>query len=398
MKRFILFWLLIFASPLYAQFTVYFVNGNKITAQTIESYQEGKFKMQVKRGESVITNTRHRDGIALIVKGAAYLVVSSLNNLSDADATQQVNNFLNAPVIAPKADLIIKSLPTEVILANISTENDDIINYVNESKESASINKNEIVAVIRKNGSHEILKEFVEAASLLGSVKNTVDQSVNQVIVPTSPTPSPVPTPPPTPMPVTEPVLVPEPSPKPQPIVKPEPGIQPKPTPSLTEGELEGYREKAKQKVDAFYGYLNVIVDKQRAKAEKDIAVETAARLFMPNSMIEVDSDKNPGQIKKYTVREYLKRLQLLPYSTAKIEWSEVQYIKDLSQEKDGNYYGIISGQQTFMGYGKENEVMYSDVRKKNVKVKLQSYEKQIDGQTAFNWDVLLGNIGLSVK
>lgn len=394
MKRFILFWLLIAASPLYAQFTVYFVNGNKFTAQTIESYQEGYFKMQVKRGESVIINTHHRDRIPLIVKGAAYLVVSSLNNLSDADATQQVNNFLNAPVIAPKADLIVKALPTEVILANISTENDDIINYVNESGQSASIHKNEIVAVIRKDGSHEILKEFAEAASLLGSVKNTVDQLINQTITPTPPNPSPKPVP--TPMPVPEPV--PEPSPKPQPIVKPEPVIQPKPTPSLTERELEGYREKAKQKVDAFYGYLNVIVDKQRPKAEKDIAVETAARLFIPNSMIEVDSDKNPGQIKKYTVREYLKRLQLLPYSTAKIEWSEVQYIKDLTQEKDGNYYGIINGQQTFMGYGKENEVMYSDVRKKNVKVKLQSYEKQIDGQTAFNWDVLLGNIGLSVK
>jgi hypothetical protein len=386
MKRFILFWLLIVASPLYAQFTVYFVNGNKFTAQTIESYQEGYFKMQVKRGESVIINTHHRDRIPLIVKGAAYLVVSSLNNLSDADATQQVNNFLNASVIAPKADLIIKALPTEVILANISTENDDIINYVNESGQSASISKNEIVAIIRKDGSHAILKEFVEAASLLGSVKNTVDQLANQPIP--APQPTPVPQPDPTPQPAPRPI--------PNPTPRPTPASTPKP--SLTEGELEGYREKAKQKVDAFYGYLNVIVDKQRPKAEKDIAVETAARLFMPNSMIEVDSDKNPGQIKKYTVREYLKRLQLLPYSTAKIEWSEVQYIKDLTQEKDGNYYGIINGQQTFMGYGKENEVMYSDVRKKNVKVKLQSYEKQIDGQTAFNWDVLLGNIGLSVK
>jgi len=386
MRNIFLFMLLTIASPLYAQFTVYFVNGNKITAQTIESYQEGRFKMQVKRDDNVTTNTRHRDGIALIIKGATYLVVSSLNNLSDADATQQVNTFLNTPVFAPKADLIIKALPTEVILANISTENDDIINYVNESGQSASISKNEIVAIIRKDGSHAILKEFVEAASLLGSVKNTVDQLANQPIP--APQPTPVPQPDPTPQPAPRPI--------PNPTPRPTPASTPKP--SLTEGELEGYREKAKQKVDAFYGYLNVIVDKQRPKAEKDIAVETAARLFMPNSMIEVDSDKNPGQIKKYTVREYLKRLQLLPYSTAKIEWSEVQYIKDLTQEKDGNYYGIINGQQTFMGYGKENEVMYSDVRKKNVKVKLQSYEKQIDGQTAFNWDVLLGNIGLSVK
>ena len=95
MRNIFLFMLLTIASPLYAQFTVYFVNGNKITAQTIESYQEGRFKMQVKRDDNVTTNTRHRDGIALIIKGATYLVVSSLNNLSDADATQQVNTFLN---------------------------------------------------------------------------------------------------------------------------------------------------------------------------------------------------------------------------------------------------------------------------------------------------------------
>lgn len=393
MKRFILFWLLLSASPLHAQFTVYFVNGNKITAQTIESYQEGRFKMLVRHGDNVITNNRHRDNFALFVRGASYLVVGSLNNMTDAEAMQQVTAFMNAPTVIPKADLIIKALPTEVIVANISTESEDIINYVNESGNSASINKNEIIAVIRKDGTHDILKEFVEAASLLGSVKNTVDQLVKQAVAPSQ---SALPH---TTIQPAQTTTQPQPVIERQPVSEAKPAIVPsKPTPSLTEQELEGYREKAKQKVDAFYGYLNVIVDKQRPKAEKDIAVETAARLFMPNSMIEVDSDKNPGQIKKYTVREYLKRLQLLPYSTAKIEWSEVQYIKDLSQEKDGNYYGIISGQQTFMGYGKENEVMYSDVRKKNVKVKLQSYEKQIDGQTAFNWDVLLGNIGLSVK
>lgn len=349
--------------------------------------------MLVRHGDNVITNNRHRDNFALFVRGASYLVVGSLNNMTDAEAMQQVTAFMNAPTVIPKADLIIKALPTEVIVANISTESEDIINYVNESGNSASINKNEIIAVIRKDGTHDILKEFVEAASLLGSVKNTVDQLVKQAVAPSQ---SALPH---TTIQPAQTTTQPQPVIERQPVSEAKPAIVPsKPTPSLTEQELEGYREKAKQKVDAFYGYLNVIVDKQRPKAEKDIAVETAARLFMPNSMIEVDSDKNPGQIKKYTVREYLKRLQLLPYSTAKIEWSEVQYIKDLSQEKDGNYYGIISGQQTFMGYGKENEVMYSDVRKKNVKVKLQSYEKQIDGQTAFNWDVLLGNIGLSVK
>ena len=92
--------------------------------------------------------------------------------------------------------------------------------------------------------------------------------------------------------------------------------------------------------------------------------------------------------------------MKLLPYSSSKVEWSEIQYISELKQANDGNYYGTITGQQTFMGYGGRGgqDVIYSDVTQKNVKVKLQSYQKVIDGQNQANWEVLLGNIGVANK
>ncbi|MDZ7898331.1 MAG: hypothetical protein U5N85_09965 [Arcicella sp.] len=59
------------------------------------------------------------------------------------------------------------------------------------------------------------------------------------------------------------------------------------------------------------------------------------------------------------------------------MEWSEMQYVNNFHQEADGNYYGTIIGQQTFMGFGGKNgeDVIYSDRVKKSVKVKLQAYQ-----------------------
>ncbi|MFN3379867.1 MAG: hypothetical protein ACK41O_10465, partial [Runella zeae] len=317
-----------------AQIDVYFNNGNKMNAD-IQSYQDAKFKMQIKRGENVVASERHRDHIALLFKGSSFLVVSTLAALSEAEAAQQVNDFIQAPSTASSTDLLIKALPTQVIVASISEENEEIVNYVDENKNSASIHKNELVAIIRKNGTYELLKEYSEAASLLASVKNTVEQLSKQKST----------------LELLQPIEPPKPiensNTDTPPIVNILPKVKNKPT--LTEPELDEYRQTAKRKVDYFYEYLNVIVDKSRSKSEKDNAVEEAAKLFMPNSLIEVDSDNKSG-LRRYPVREYLKRLQLLPYSKANIAWSEVQYIKDLTQEKDGNYYGIIRGQQTFTG------------------------------------------------
>ncbi|MVM36422.1 hypothetical protein GO730_00170 [Spirosoma sp. HMF3257] len=118
----------------------------------------------------------------------------------------------------------------------------------------------------------------------------------------------------------------------------------------------------------------------------------------MPAATIEVTSKSRPGA-RRFPVREYLTRLKLLPYSSTKIEWSEIQYIKEMSQAADGNYYGVITGQQTFVGYGgNPGDVIYTDVTPKRVRVKLERYQMSYDGTDITKWNLLLGNIGVAAN
>jgi hypothetical protein len=166
--------------------------------------------------------------------------------------------------------------------------------------------------------------------------------------------------------------------------------------PTLSEKEYLGYRQKGVDKVKEFEAYLNVIANKNTDPDEKDKAIDEAAKLFIPGSTIEVTSLNRPG-VSKYDIKDYLTRLKLLPYASAKLEWANVGYVKELKQEADGNYYGTITGEQTFIGLGDAGKPIYSDVTKKSVKVRLQSYQKQIEGAEQLNWELLLGSIGIEV-
>ena len=146
--------------------------------------------------------------------------------------------------------------------------------------------------------------------------------------------------------------------------------------------------------MDEFVSYLNIITNKKLSAFEKDNAIAQATKLFMPASTIEVTSLNRPGA-RRYPIQEYLTRLKFLPYTYTKIEWSQVHYIKELSQAADGNYYGLITGEQMFRGYGTTN---YSDVIRKNVRVKLQSYGATVNGSERLRWDVLLGSIGVATN
>ena len=164
---------------------------------------------------------------------------------------------------------------------------------------------------------------------------------------------------------------------------------------SLNESDYVTYRAKAIQRVDEFVSYVNIITDKSLTGDEKDRAIEQALKLFMPGATIAITSVSKPSPVRTLDVKVYLTRLKLLPYTYTKVSWSEVQYVKELTQAPDGNYYGIITGQQTFTGYGKTDAITYSDVTQKNVRVKLQPYQKLIEGQNETNWQVLLGNVGV---
>jgi len=373
-----------------SQNTVYFTNGNAIEAQLAEATGE-KLKLNVMRGQSLVKYAHPRSKIALAFNANGnYLAISELA-ASDTEAQQQINDFLNAPARQVPYDLIITREP-KVIQAKISYESDDAANYQTLKGESASINKKDIVAIIYEDGRHQFVPPIDEQiAALLGSVHEEIRQA--EVAPPATPQPADVAA-------VVE--STPAATTTAEPVAKTaeKPRATPsraKPKPVLNDEEYKSYSEKALTKVGEFGAYLGIIVDKTKDADEKDKAIEQAAKLFMPNATIEISSLNRPGTV-KYKVQDYLTRLKLLPYGSATIEWTEIQYINGLTQAADGNYYGLIKGQQTFMGYDDTKNPVYSDVTQKEVKVKLQSYQKLIEGTEQVNWEVLLGNVGVSLN
>ncbi|KAB7728390.1 hypothetical protein F5984_18635 [Rudanella paleaurantiibacter] len=406
-----------------AQEAIYFANGDKLPNARLADATEDKVVLSVKRDNGPSTYSFQRSNVLMAFNAAGDFLVISTLPADAASARQQIEQFSTAKTSNRQSDFLVKAVPFTVIPATISYESEQVINYKTLQGTAASINKDELVMVLRKDGRHQLIMAPTDVVSLLPTIRQQVlaggaPEPVSTVAK-TEPT-----------VPVaatgTSETVVSGPKPNtsetanvPAVVVVVNTGQQAsdpstpavnspvstpvtavavaKARPTLSDSEYESYRVKALQRVDEFSGYLNVITNKSIPLDRRDQAIEQAVRLFMPTATIEVTSTNRPGS-RRYPIREYLTRLKLLPYSRTNIEWSEIQYIRELTQAADGNYYGTITGQQTFTGYGGPGgrNVLYSDVTQKNVRVKLQSYEKTVNGEGQLNWQVLLGNIGVA--
>ncbi|OJW74266.1 hypothetical protein [Spirosoma sp. 48-14] len=387
------------AASLVAQDVIYTANGGHLENAQLTGVSDGKitFSMQGK------TVTFQRQSILLAFRSNGnFLVVSELGD-DLPKAEQRLQAYLSAPPLAAR-DYLIKAVPLTVIPATISYENQTIVNYATPEGKSASIPKGELLGILYRDGHHTLFREASEVAPLLIEVRNKLTKersdgksqaTVVTVTQSVSVHTAPVPVNPPSAQPPTDT----------KPLEQNSAGSPPAVTDatdartfSLSETDYQLYRKRALQKVDEFVGYLNIITNKSLPTTEKDDAITEAAKLFMPAATIEVTSKNRPGA-RRFPIKEYLTRLKLLPYSSAKIEWTNIQYIKEMSQAADGNYYGVIAGEQTFMGYGSQgNNVIYSDVTPKRVRVKLERYHVLIDGADVAKWNLLLGSIGVSAN
>jgi hypothetical protein len=374
---------------------IYLSNGNSLKGKIVKATDTQISFNVTMGGDRTILRSFNRENINVAFNSNGnYLVVSNLST-DPVAAQKQIDEFNNSPQRESGYDLLVKAAPMKVIPCLISYESEAVVNYQIPTGGAGSINKTDLVIILYKDGRHQFVMNPAETGDLL---KNAVAEVANYSKKSNTPPPPPVQqqpvpqpqqqTPPPAPVPQAPPQTAPAPAP-----------VYSTAQPSITEQERQEYKAKAINKVEEFGNYLSIITDKSLESSDRDKAIEEAAKLFLPEAMIEVSSANRAGT-RKYKVREYLTRVKLLPYSSAKVEWSEMQYVNDLHQEADGNYYGTITGQQTFMGFGSKNgeDVIYSDKVKKNVKVKLQAYQKTINGQDAVNWQLYLGNIGVASK
>jgi hypothetical protein len=394
-----------------AQETLYWSNGSSFPFKLVEA-TESIVKVAEQKGERVIKRSVPRENVLVAFNARGnYLLVADLP-ADPAQASQRIMDFYNAA--GPSNDLLVQANPLKVIECNISYKSDNVVNYNTPQGSTASINRNELALIIFKDGHHEFVLPPADAATMLANAQMQVQKAIDQPAKKTAPkveskavaekTAEPVKE---TAAPVQkwgEPAAEKPAEPAAQPAAVTAPRTAETPAPSavssksLTEEEVKSYGKKGIRKVDEFVQYLNIISDKNIDPDKKDDAIEQAVKLFLADATIEVSSSNRQGK-RKYPVKDYLTRLKLLPYGSTSITWNEVNYVKDLTLASDGNYYGTITGSQTFTGYSANGQdIMYSDVTQKSVKVKLESYNKTVDGQQTTNWDILLGNVGISVN
>ncbi|MGV3600272.1 MAG: hypothetical protein ACO1N1_03655 [Dyadobacter fermentans] len=367
MKNCFTFLMMLLAFQALAQDRIWLDNGNPVQAK-LSRAMDSKLEWIASDG---IPRVYHRKRF-LVVFGASgqFMVISELNE-SPNKAQSQIEAFYKAPPRNVSQDIIIKSVPLTVITGNISYESDDVINYLTVEGNAASINKEEVATVIYRDGRHEILRDVVDVAPLLALAHKEIEKKEREIVRKEQ-----------------------EKAPARAVVQQNAPPKEPA-KPVLTDSEYKEYSAKGIRRVDEFTSYLRIIGDKSLKSEEKNKAVQQALSLFEPQATVAVSSAKG---VKKYPVKEYLNRLKLLPYSKINITWNEVKYISELKQEADGNYYGTIAGQQVFEGYAANGKVAYGDITRKNIRVKLESYQKTIDGKDTVNWEVLLGNIGIETN
>lgn len=313
-----------------------------------------------------------------------YLVVDNISRETEKSRIE-INNFYNSQNSPLSNDIIFKAVPFEIISCNISYDK-DAINYLTLDGKTASINRDNVLAIIRQDGSHEITRDVTEVAPILGSNM----EKFNQII---------------TPAPVIVPIAK-----KQEPKVENEAEHKPtetkplqivqEPLPildantKLTEKEKQEYSNQATDNVLTFKDYLNRIGDKRRSPSEKRQDIRDVLELFTPEATIEVTSKNRVGS-RKLPIAQYLSNLSNLNYSSVEITYANLRFISELNQAPDGNYYGIVRGEQTFKGIV-NGVVKYGDVVDKNYRIKVESLNNIESGKKKVIWKVLLGDVSVS--
>lgn len=391
----VLFFLIGLSPVLYGQDAIYTANGNKLENARLTDIADDRITFTVQQSDKLSTYSFQRQNILVAFRKGNFLVINNLST-DPVQAKKELETFLTTTVWQDK-DFLLRAVPFEVIPAKISYENDAVVNYLTSDGKSASISKGELLAILYSDGRHNLIREATEVAPILATVKKPVGATNTSTQPSTTVQAAPAATTP-TPAAVTPPAQTQDLTTVPQPEAPaPTPAVQYTSPPVnkliLTQAQYQFYRQKALDKVDEFASYLKIIANKSYSDYERNQAIDQAVSLFMPGSTMEVTSKSQPGS-RRYPIRTYLTNLKRLNYKSVDIEWSQVQFLKELSQATDGNYYGVVTGQQTFIGYGANT--IYTDITQKNVRVKLERYVKIEDGQTDVKWGLLLGSIGVS--
>ncbi|MFT4032235.1 MAG: hypothetical protein QM669_07430 [Siphonobacter sp.] len=159
----------------------------------------------------------------------------------------------------------------------------------------------------------------------------------------------------------------------------------------LSEQQLRDFQVLTKQKVNEFQRYLSIIADPEQTDQVRELAIENAKLLFLPDASMQVGKAKS-SVVKEYPLAIYLRRLKNLEnkYFNVTITFYDLALIGDWQKTKAG-YATTATYFQHFQGRGKNGKMQYEDKTVKTIAVDLRNRKDPFYEE--HRWTVLLGNI-----
>ena len=277
------------------QDVLYLNNGEQIECKVIEVTTDKVKYQPINHLEGPVYNI-YRSDVALIFKSnGSYLVPENTKSEWVEAADSEVNKIFTSN--------------SQIIPATMVEVNDDIVQYQDaNTNETKTFKKEEVIAIIYKDGQHKMFVDPKELAVVLDSLALNINSysnlDVNKFL-------------------------------------------------ELDDVDVTEYTHKALNKTKDLGWYLQLLTDKEEDQLDKQKAVEMACKLFINNAdsvWVQVSS-LTRDNVRQFFVREYFDRIRRLRYDKVELSWTDISYVSKLRKAEDGNYYGTITFQQLFRGF-----------------------------------------------
>lgn len=163
----------------------------------------------------------------------------------------------------------------------------------------------------------------------------------------------------------------------------------------LNGNQLRDFRELTKQKIAEFERYLTVIADPGQQDDIRELAIENAQMLFMPEATMQVGSARSTVPVKTYPLDVYLRLLKNLDqkYVDIRVSFYDLALVGDWASTAEG--YGTTATYfQRFQAFNRKGRIVYGAKTAKQLTVDLRNREDPF--YEKHRWTVLLGNVRLA--
>ncbi len=160
----------------------------------------------------------------------------------------------------------------------------------------------------------------------------------------------------------------------------------------LSEKQLRDFRQLIGQKVAEFEQYLSVVADPDQQNNIRELAIENAMLLFLPDATMEVGSN---NVVREYPLAIYLRRLKNLEkkYADITITFYDLALVGDWAKTNQG-YLTTATYFQRFQAFNRKGQPVYRAKTAKKMEVDLRNRKDPFYEEN--RWTVLLGNVRLS--